>query len=448
MTAHSPLSNQAYDDLIRRGMHPDIAQTRIELLSQVLPPDAGEEVRIWWVPGRIELLGKHTDYAGGRSLLAATHRGIWFAVRPRSDRRFCAHDLVSDEAVEFDLSADLTPLSGWGNYPSTVGRRLGRNFGSLRGADFYFGSDLPLAAGLSSSSALIVGFSLGLIATNRLDHKPAYTDEIRDPLDLSGYLGTIENGQSFGALQGDKGVGTFGGSEDHTAILTCRGGHLEQYAFCPIRHERTVPFPDALVIAIGASGVVAEKTGAAMDLYNRASRLASAVLDATRRNLGGDWPTLAEAVREMGEEPIRVALGASGSGEFSSEELAVRFEHFVVESEQLVAGAADAMVENDLDAFGRRVAESQSRGARLLANQVDETEKLCEIALEEGAIASSAFGAGFGGSVWAAVCKKAAPDFLDRWRTRYSATFPARIDASMFFLTFPSPGAFEVSGQN
>ena len=445
MTRHSPILDRVVSALTERGMIRERAQSRLSLLSRVLPPDANEGDRIWWVPGRIEMLGKHTDYAGGRSLLAAAHRGIWFVVRPRRDHTVRAIDRVRDEVVEFNLSANLTPLPGWGNYPSTVGRRLTRNFGVLNGADFYFGSDLPLAAGLSSSSALIVGFSLGLIATNRLATTSAYVGEMSGPLDLAGYLGTIENGQSFGGLAGDRGVGTFGGSEDHTAILGCRGGHVEQYAFCPIRHERTIRFPSSLLLAIGASGVVAEKTGAAMDLYNKASRVASTVLDVTRFNLNGDWPTIAAAVLEVGGDSVRAALEASEASEFDTGELLERFDHFLVESDRLVPEASDALLGDDLDAFARAVTESQSRGARLLGNQVPETTWLCDAAAQAGARTASAFGAGFGGSVWAAVDEADAPGFLSRWRANYKATFPQHREQSTFFLTSPSSGAFELT---
>ncbi len=73
----------------------------------------------------------------------------------------------------------------------------------------------------------------------------------------------IENGQTYKSLTGDGGVGTFGGSQDHTAILTSEAGHLKQYSFCPVRFERTIKLPEDCVFVIGVSGVVADKTGSA-----------------------------------------------------------------------------------------------------------------------------------------------------------------------------------------
>src|SRR5699024_5011560 len=108
----------------------------------------------------------------------------------------------------------------WSGYVRTVADRLDANFpGRVRGADLTVPFTLPLAAGMSSSSALVVGLALCLIDLSEIAADPAFTSEITSPEQLGEYLGTVENGQSFGALAGHRGVGTFGGSEDHTAML-------------------------------------------------------------------------------------------------------------------------------------------------------------------------------------------------------------------------------------
>ena len=101
--------------------------------------------------------------------------------------------------------------------------RLATNFpGSVLGIDITLLSDLPRAAGLSSSSALIVAVATALIRRAALETRDEWRAAIRSPDDLSDYLGAMENGQSFRSLAGDSGVGTHGGSEDHTAIVTSR----------------------------------------------------------------------------------------------------------------------------------------------------------------------------------------------------------------------------------
>ena len=144
------------------------------------------------------------------------------------------------------------PAGSWSNYPMTVARRVARNFpGACRGADMALVSDLPQAAGLSSSSALLVSVFLVLAEANQLAARDEYWHNIGNKTDLAGYLGTIENGQSFGTLRGDRGVGTFGGSEDHTAILCAEPDHISQYAYCPVEFEKMLPMPPGHVFAVG-----------------------------------------------------------------------------------------------------------------------------------------------------------------------------------------------------
>ena len=109
----------------------------------------------WFVPGRLEVLGKHTDYAGGRSLLCAVERGFCIIASPRDDSQLRIVDAATTSVVSFEIDADLGPPGGWANYPATVARRVARNFCATRGADIAFESDLPQAAGMSSSSALL-----------------------------------------------------------------------------------------------------------------------------------------------------------------------------------------------------------------------------------------------------------------------------------------------------
>jgi galactokinase len=87
------------------------------------------------------------------------------------------------------------------------------------------------------------------------------------------------------------------------------------------------------------------------------------------------------------------------------------------------------------------VDRSQAGAQALLGNQISETILLARSARELGAVASSAFGAGFGGSVWALVPAESAGTFIERWRTEYLRNFPAHTPASQFFVTRAGPPA-------
>lgn len=403
----------------------------------------------FFVPGRIEVLGKHTDYAGGRSLLCAVERGFVIVAAPADQRAVHALNADTGETVACEITPDIVPpLGQWGNYPLTVVRRLARNFPSFtRGVSLAFTSDLPQAAGLSSSSALLTAVFLALAEVNGLERTEAFTDSIRSTEDLAGYLATIENGRSFGRLGGDEGVGTFGGSEDHTAILCCQADCLSQYRFAPVRLERRVGLDQDLIFVVADSGVEARKTGDARDLYNRASRLASRVLDIWRRESGSDSGTLAAAAEAGPDEPnrIRAALGRAGDPEFPSEALVERFDQFCAESLDIVPAAADALAGGDTRRFGALVDQSQQAAERWLRNQVPETVALAASAREHGALAASAFGAGFGGSVWALVPRAAEARFVDLWARAYGSRFLERAGSARFLSTRPGSAAFRLS---
>ncbi|WP_084148559.1 galactokinase family protein [Brachybacterium phenoliresistens] len=395
----------------------------------------------WFVPGRVELLGKHTDYAGGRSLLAAVDLGHTVTARAREDRVLRVVSSLSEDAVELDLDAPAAAAPAedghWSGYVRTVAARLDANFpGILRGAEVEITSTLPPAAGMSSSSALIVGLALVLIDLSGIAQDPRFVRAVPDREHLAEYLGTLENGQSFGELAGDRGVGTFGGSEDHTAMLCAPEGGLVQYSFCPVQREREVPFPEGHCLVIAVSGVEAHKTGAAREDYNRISLAAAEILRRWNLDRARMDPTLAAAVATAPTSAAAIAGLVAGE-----DYLPGRLEQFLAESERLVPAAAVALEDGDLEELGRLVDESQAAAEQHLGNQVPETIALQRTARSLGAVAASAFGAGFGGSVWALVPDAQADAFVRDWEAAYLAAFPQHRGAARVLRTRPGRAA-------
>jgi len=438
--------------LAEQGLSPPAAGEKARLLasSASVLVEAGRDVRAdgfaFFVPGRIEVLGKHTDYAGGRSLLTATERGHVFVAVPRDDETVGMIDAVGGEQVAFPLGSPPTsgPDRSWAVYPITVGRRLARNFpGPWRGADIAFAGDLPAAAGLSSSTVLITGTLLALAEANRLPERAEYRRILDTPEALAGYLGAIENGTSFQELEGEAGVGTRGGCEDSTAMLCCRPATISRYGFAPTRREAEIPLRPGWRFAVAVSGVAAKKTGEARERYNRAARLAAAAAAEWRRATGGDEPHLGAAIHSVGDaETVRAVLREARTGAFTAAELVRRFDHFEAESERIIPAAGASLEVWKLGAFGRHVKESVALGAKWLHNQVPETLFLANDALDLGAVAASPFGAGFGGSVWALVQEETASAFLDSWERRYRKAFPGR--EPRFFTTGAGPAVIRL----
>ena len=422
----------------RTGRLFEAARQRLDEVS-----GTGDEPMRWFVPGRIEVFGKHTDYAGGRSLLCAVERGFHVVARPRTDRVVRIADAVLGVEAGLSLSEDreVPEEGGWAAYPTAVVRRIARNFpGELRGAEIAFASDLPVSAGLSSSSALVIAVFTALAEINALEEREEYTANIRGAEDLAGYLGAIENGLAYGALAGGRGVGTFGGSEDHTAILCCRAGRLSQYSFLPVRREKEVSLPTGWTFVVASSGVTAEKSGAARDRYNRLSLAASAIFELWR-GAGEPGEMLGLAVGQPGApDRFREVLNRSTHPLFTPTELLGRFEQFLLESETIVPTAAQAVATADAAALGDIAARSQAGAERFLGNQIPETIGLVASARSLGAIAASAFGAGFGGSIWSLVERQQAERFRAAWRNDYRRSFPDAAASSEFFETGAGPG--------
>jgi galactokinase len=195
---------------------------------------------------------------------------------------------------------------------------------------------------------------------------------------------------------------------------------------------------------IGVSGVIADKTGNAREKYNLASRAAQEILKIWREATGRADTTLFDAAAHASDAPerIREMLRKATGSSYSSQALLDRFEQFFEESTKIVPGAAQALNAKDLHTFGKLVDRSQELAEQKLGNQVSQTTELALSARAIGAIASSAFGAGFGGSVWAMVHTDQAAEFLNRWQGHYRNRFPAQADKSTFFASGAGPGAF------
>lgn len=433
------------------GLEPDAAE-HIRALARKLRSrglQAADTAWVFFVPGRIEVLGKHTDYGGGRSLVAATEQGLWVVAGRRPDRRLCLTDNILQQTVELDMTEQATRApEGWSLYPGTVLRRLQSDLqGELGGVEVAFANDLPVAAGMSSSSALIVATYMALLATHELDLGAGLGNESVNREEVAAYLGSVEAGRGFGVSRGGvEGVGTEGGNQDHTAILCSREGWLRQYSYLPTRLEKSLPLPRGLLFAIASSGVEAVKTGEVKGHYNRAARLTRELTEIWNRHTGRQDGCLAAALASDSRAMSRLqSVLAENEGENPMQTaLSDRLAHFSIESLELVPAAGAALERGDIDAFGKLADRSQELATRLLGNQIDETVWLAAAARDLGAGAASAFGAGYGGSVWALVGEDEADDFLSRWASGYVSKFPRNAGRSRFFLTRAGRPAGEI----
>jgi galactokinase len=378
----------------------------------------------YFVPGRIELVGKHVDYAGGRSLTVATelaiHARATTIAEPVIRLRRAAGEIAMDVALS--PNAKTTGLRS-SAYVTAVARRFARDFPHARkGVAIELQSNLPTSAGLSSSTALVVTIALAFVDANDLGDDERWSVAIPTPIAFAEYVAAIETGEAYGDFPAVGGVGVRGGAQDHVAIVCAEEGTAGQFRYLPAQLERRVAWPDDHVIAIGVSGVHATKTGNAKAAYNR-------LADAMRPDAGRLKPD-ATTPEAGGRKPDATDIA--------------RREQFREETEIIVPGVGDAIRDRDWRALGTLVDRSQSLAESVLRNQVPETIHLARAARELGAVAASAFGAGFGGAVWAMIPREDAERFMTAWRASYERVFPARRVRAKWSVTRPAGAARRV----
>ena len=199
-------------------------------------------------PGRVNLIGEHIDYHGLPVLPIAIGRRVRLTYQPRGDRRISVTS-AGYGCREFEWTPDLTPVAAgdWENYLRAAAQGVTGKWGAGRGVDAEVESDLPPAAGLSSSSALLVAMTLALLRAN--GHESAFEE----------LMEVLPEGEQF--------VGTRGGGMDHAACLASRAGCASLISFNPIA-VRHIPIPPDWAFLAAHSLVRAEKSGTALTEYN------------------------------------------------------------------------------------------------------------------------------------------------------------------------------------
>jgi N-acetylgalactosamine kinase len=264
-------------------------------------------------PGRINLMGRHVDHQGGTCNLMAIDREIVVAASLRDDdrvnlwnvetadyppRTFTFGELLEDVVWEdwlrtLDSQYLQRLVSGslgdWVNYVKGAALRLQHRFPDrrLRGIDAAVAGNIPVGAGLSSSSALVVAATEALTELNALNLHP------RELVDLCG--------------EGEWFVGTRGGSGDHAAIKFGREGEVVSVSFFPFEVVGTHPFPEDCALIVCHSGLSAKKMENARERFNARVACYHMAREVVKR----DFPEFADRIRhlrDINERTLDVSL--------------------------------------------------------------------------------------------------------------------------------------------
>ncbi len=350
----------------------------------------GAAPRLFSAPGRVNLIGEHTDYNEGFVLPLALDRRTYVAAAKRADRRVrvCASDL--GEAVEFELGPDLRPVARgrWSNYVRGVAACLEQAGHTLCGADLLIASEVPLGAGLSSSAALEAAVGFALL---RLSERTC------NLLDLALILQRAEH--EF--------AGTQCGVMDQYSACLGQAGHALLIDCRTLGHE-------AVPLNLRDTRIVVCNSMVKHELAAGAYNTRRAECNEGVRRLAQHLPGI-QALRDVAvEEFDQVAAVLPDT-------LRRRCNHVINENERVTL-AVEALKRGDLPYFGKLLYASHESLRHDYAVSCRELDVLVEIAQRTpGVYGARLTGGGFGGCTLNLVAADKVADFIEKVRQEYAA---------------------------
>jgi galactokinase len=337
-------------------------------------------------PGRVNLIGEHTDYNDGFVLPAAIDRSIAFAGRKRADRLVRVHSLDFDASVEFSLEdIQKDGKNPWSNYIRGVSKYLEEDGHRLSGADMVFGGDVPREAGLSSSAAVEVGAAAFWKNLLRLEVDRVYLVK----------LSRKAENQFVGVPCGimDQFISALG-RKNHALFLDCRD--------LSYRH---VPLRDDVKIVVCNSGV---KRALAQSEYEvRLNQCRQAVAEIASRGLA------VKSLRDVALADLEAARSVLSG-------ILFRRARHVISENQRVLEAVKVLESGDLERFGQLMNASHESLRDDYEVSSKELDVLVELAWKQpGVLGARMTGAGFGGCTVNLVRQEAAEAFAEAVRRGY-----------------------------
>ena len=360
-------------------------------------------------PGRVNLIGEHTDYNEGWVLPAAINLGTTVAARQREDRELRVFALLLDAEDQVSLD-ELKPATGaqWTRYVRGMAAILVKSGYDLPGADLAITGDLPLSAGLSSSASLemAVGVALCELAGITIDPKEM------------AHLGRRVENEVLGVQTGlmDQ-LAVVCGRQDHALLIDCRTAGIK-----PVR------IPPTAEILILDTGVPRRLSGSAYNLRQAECLSALVKLQALAPNL--------RSLRD-----VTVEVLAQQGNHLDDNELR-RARHVIMEDVRVLA-AAQALHNDDLAEFGRLMIESHASLRDDFEVSSTELDAMVESAVSQPEVFGARLtGAGFGGCVVALVTSQSSDGLSQLIIERYERATGRRGKA---YVCKASDGAHVVS---
>ena len=359
----------------------------LEQVAKVFKKLYGGQPQIYRAPGRVNLIGEHTDYNEGLVMPAAINFSTFVAITPRDDATVKIHSDIFKEDASVDLADP--PSRGrkhWSDYPVGVAVKLRESGRTVSGANMLVHGEVPLGSGLSSSAAIEVSTALGLTDIS---------GEQIDRLQLAKICQQAEN-EFVGARTGlmDQFIACFG-KADHAVLLDCRSFE-----------SQALPLPKDVKLVVCNTMV---KHELASSEYNARREQCEAGV----RILSQQFPYV-KSLRDVTADEVVKFRGRLG------DLLYRRCLHVTTENER-VRAAAEALGEGDLKTFGKLMYKSHESLRDDYEVSCKELDIMVDLAREvAGVYGARMTGGGFGGCTINLVEMTAVDNFSQTIKTRYA----------------------------
>ena len=326
----------------------------------------GQTGNVYASPGRINLIGEHTDYNGGFVFPGAIDKGIMCEIRPNGTNKVMAYSIDLKDRVEFDIDDEKGPKASWARYLYGIVQEMKKRGVDVKGFNTAFAGDVPLGAGLSSSAALESCYAYAL---NDLfgENKVSKWDMV-----LAGQA-TEHNycGVNCGIM--DQFASVFG-MEGKLMRLDCRSREFEYFPFDPKGYRLVLV--DSVVKHELASSAYNDRR---KSCENVVAALQKKYPEKTIKTLrDADWDMLNAVKDEVSEEDMKRAT-------------------FVLGEKDRVLAVCDALNAGDYETVGKKMYETHHGLSKEYEVSCEELDYLNDIAREDGVTGSRIIGGGFGG---------------------------------------------------
>ncbi|MCI7599149.1 MAG: galactokinase [Prevotella sp.] len=352
----------------------------------------GKTGNIYASPGRINLIGEHTDYNGGFVFPGAVDKGIMAEIRPNGLNTIIAYSIDLKDKVEFKVDDPVGPRATWARYIYGIVQEMRKLGVDVKGFNTAFAGDVPLGAGMSSSAALESCFAFAL---NDLfgDNKVSKWDLV-----LAGqatehkYVG-VNCGimDQFASVFGQKGK---------LMRLDCRSREFEYFPFDPKGYK----------LVLLNSKVKHELKGSPYnDRRNSCENVVRAIAAAHPE---GHFETLRDCTWEQLDE-VRATVGEED----------YKRAHFVLGEKDRVLAVSDALEKGDYETVGQKMYETHEGLSKEYEVSCEELDFLNEIAKADGVTGSRIMGGGFGGCTINLVKDEVYDTFIADAKEKFAAKY-------------------------